>query len=158
MTFYEVIKFLHIAAAAMWIGAGMLMIVLAVRADRAKDDASMVKVLKDAGGLANIYFIPASLAVFVFGLIMTIDAWAFDQLWIVLGLIGYLSTFITGAAVIGPRAEKLGKRMAEAGVGAAEVLEARKIRTISRIDYVVLFTLTRYRSVEAGQAAPATAT
>jgi len=139
MTFYEVILFLHIAAAVMWVGAGMLLFVLGLRADRARDDATIVQVLGYAGSLANIYFIPASLATFAFGLIMTIDAWAFDQLWIILGLIGYLATFFTGAVLIGPRAEKLGAEMAERGVGPAQIVEGRKILTIARIDYVVLF-------------------
>ncbi len=188
MTFYEVIKFLHIAAAALWIGAGMYMVVLAVRADRANDDHSMLAILKDAGAMAKIYFIPSSLAVFVFGMIMTIDAWAFDQLWIILGLLGYLATFVTGAFFLGPRSERLGEEMAERGVGPEQTLEARRILTLVRVDYVLLFlvvfdmvvkptgddvgtlvfmaaalaigvgsTVTRYRSLEMPEPAPATA-
>ena len=139
MDSYEVFLFFHIAAAAMWIGAGMLLLVLAFKADRTNDAVRFQHILEDQGKLANTYFIPASLAVLIFGVIMTIDAWEFDQLWIVLGLLGYLSTFITGAFVLGPRGERIGAQIAERGMGAAEMLEARKLVTLARIDYIVLF-------------------
>ena len=50
--------------------------------------------------LGPTYFVPASLAVFVFGVILVIqsDFYGFDQLWIVLGLVGYALTFLTGCS------------------------------------------------------------
>jgi hypothetical protein len=45
-------------------------------------------------------FIPASLTVVVFGIALVIqsDAWTFDYLWIVLGLLGFATTFVTACS------------------------------------------------------------
>jgi hypothetical protein len=57
-------------------------------------------------------FVPASLTVVVFGIAMVIesDAWTFDYLWIVLGLVGYAATFVTGFFFIGRRASGSARR------------------------------------------------
>ena len=49
---------------------------------------------------------------FALGVILVIqsDFYGFDQLWIVLGLVGYALTFLTGLLVIKPRGERLRAR------------------------------------------------
>lgn len=67
----------------------------------------------------------------------------FSDTWIAIGLIGYAATFVTGAAVIGPTAGKLGAALEAGGPDAPEVVALRKkIFTVSRIDQVVLFLVT----------------
>ena len=141
MTRYELWLFLHIVAAIIWIGAGFLLQVLGLRADRARDDASLRKVLDDVHGLANVLFIPASLSVLIFGLLLVFDGpWSFEELWITLGLVGYAATFVTGLAVISPRAKRIGQIMErERGFGPTAAAETKKLLVISRIDLVVLF-------------------
>jgi uncharacterized membrane protein len=93
--------------------------------------------------LGNVFFLPASLLVIVFGvaLVAESEAWSFGQLWIVLGLVGYALTFLTGLLVIKPRGEKIGRMIEHArGTMTPEaMLEGRKLLTLARIDYVVLF-------------------
>jgi hypothetical protein len=143
MSFYEFVLFVHIAASIIWIGSGFLVFVLATRAESARDEASLTKLFMDVGYLANRLFIPASLTVFVAGLVLTIDAWEFDQLWIVLGLVGYAATFVTGAGILGPRSKKVGEAIGAAGgrVSAESLLEMRRVLTIGRFDTIMLFTV-----------------
>jgi len=143
MSWGDLWLYLHVMAAALWIGAGFSLIVLGVLADRARDADGLKSVLMHTNRLATIYFIPASLAVLVFGVILVIhsDFYSFSMLWIVLGLVGYALTFLTGLLVIKPRGERLGHLLHESrGAMTPEVwLEGRRLVAISRIDYVVLF-------------------
>jgi hypothetical protein len=41
---------------------------------------------------------------------------AFDFLWIVLGLVGFAATFVTGLFMIKPASERIGAAMAREGV------------------------------------------
>jgi len=107
MTFYELLLFVHILAAAIWFGAGFLFHVLAHRADRTQDTVAMRRLLEDAAVLSNQLFVPASLVVVLAGVLLVIDGpWSFGELWIVLGLLGYAATFATGVLVIAVMALK----------------------------------------------------
>ena len=133
----------HILAAIAWIGAGFSLVVLAVLADRARDAERLKAVLDHTNRLSTIYFVPASALVVVFGILLVVesDFYEFSMLWVVLGLLGYAATFGTGLFVIKPRGERIGRMLGESrGVMTPEIwLEGRKLMTIARIDYVVLF-------------------
>jgi uncharacterized membrane protein len=143
MTWGDLWLFGHVFAAILWLGAGFSLLLLGILADRAREPEALKSVLGHTNRLANIYFIPASLSVLVFGVILVIhsDFYGFDQLWIVLGLVGYALTFLTGLLVIKPRGERIGALLAESrGEMTPSVwLEGRRLIAISRIDYVVLF-------------------
>jgi uncharacterized membrane protein len=109
MTFYELLLFVHTTAAVVWVGSGTLLHIQAHRADRAASDDALLARFDDVGVLSNLLFVPASLVVLVAGLLLVIDGpWSLEQLWIVLGLVGYAATFVTGLFVIKPRAQRIG--------------------------------------------------
>ena len=142
MTWYELLLFLHIVAAIVWLGSGLLIQILAVRAERARDVEGLRRVAGEAAALGETLFIPASLATLVFGVLLVIDGpWGFDMLWIVLGLVGYLATFLTGILVMKPGSEKVAAIMErDQGVMSAEAeVEIRKLLTKGRLDTVVLY-------------------
>jgi len=140
MSMYELLLYLHIAAAIVWVGSGFLIQVQAVRANKANDHANLKRILDDVEGLSNTVFIPASLVVVVFGVLMVVDsdAWGFDQLWIVLGLVGYFATFVTGVGVLKPRGEYLAEAMEREGMSDHVVAKMRELRVLARIDFLVL--------------------
>ena len=143
MSLYELFLFAHIAFAILWLGAGFSLVVLGLLGEWKDDEGSMRTALDVANRLGNVYFVPVSALVIVSGvaLVLESDAWSFGQLWIVLGLVGYALTFLTGLLVIKPRAERIGKLIEAAGgqMTPAAMLEGRKLLTLARIDYVVLF-------------------
>ena len=140
MGLYELLLFVHIAAAIVWVGSGFLIQVQAVRANRVNDHANLKRVLDDVEGLSNTVFIPSSLVVVVMGVLMVVEseAWAFDQLWIVLGLIGYFATFVTGVGVLKPRGEYLAGAMEREGMSDNVVSKMRELLVLARIDFLVL--------------------
>jgi uncharacterized membrane protein len=141
MTWYEFLLFVHISAAVIWVGAGFLLTLLALRADRTHDEAAIERILDDNVWLATRLFIPASLTVFAAGILLTIDGpWEYDQLWIVIGLVGYLSTFLTGIAVLKPRGDRIAAMVArDGGLTPVSLAEARRLLALARVDYVTLF-------------------
>ena len=140
MALYELLLFVHITAAIVWIGAGLLIQVQAHRANKMDDKDGLKRILDDVGALSNTVFIPSSLTVVVFGVLLVIesDAWAFDQLWIVLGLVGYLATFGTGLGILKPRAEQLAEMIDQQGFTPSVIVKMRELLTLGRIDFVVL--------------------
>jgi len=137
---YDLLLFLHIAAAIIWLGSGFLLHVLVWRAERADDASALMATLRDMGALGNILFVPASLATFAFGLAMVFVAgWSFTDLWIVLGLAGYATTFAIGFFLLKPRGDAIGAIVARDGISPEAVAKARQLVVIGRIDAVVLF-------------------
>ena len=140
MTWYELLLFLHIVAAIVWLGSGLFLQILATRAERADDAEGLRRVAADSASLGETLFIPASLATLILGVLLVIEGpWTFDMLWIVLGLVGYLGTFLTGVLVMKPGSEKLAELMEREGMSPRAEVEVRKLLTKSRVDSIVLF-------------------
>jgi uncharacterized membrane protein len=141
MDSYELLLFLHIVAAIVWLGSGLFLQILAFRADRAGDAEGLRRVAVDSASLGETLFVPASLAVLVLGILLVIDGpWAFDQLWIVLGLVGYLATFVTGITVMRTGSEKIAAILErDGGMSAEAEVAIRKILAKGRLDTVVLY-------------------
>ena len=143
MTLYEFLLFVHIAATVVWVGAGLCSLVLAIGYDRDGDEPAIRRFLADQERLATRLFIPASLTVVIFGIALVIesDAWTFDYLWIVLGLVGFAATFVTGLFMIKPASERIAAAMEREGGRLTPPLrtDIRKLIVMARLDYVVLF-------------------
>ncbi len=142
MTLYELLLFVHVVATIVWIGAGFLSLVLGTSYAARDDEPAMQRFLKDQEWLALRLFVPASLTVLLLGIALVIEseAWSFDELWIVLGLIGFAATFVTGLFLIKPTSERIGAAMESQGGRLTPALrtEIRKLIVKSRVDYVVL--------------------
>ena len=150
MDLYELLLFLHIAAAVIWVGSGFLLNVQAYRANKIDDVDGLKRVANDSSQLAEKLFIPASLTVFIMGVLLVIesDAWGFGQLWIVLGLIGYFATFATGLFVLKPRSEALTAELERDGMTPSVVTKIREILVLARIDLVTLFLVIAVMAVK----------
>src|SRR5687767_9061274 len=97
MSRYDLYLFLHIAAAVIWVGGGFMIIMMAIQAEKTRDDNRLAVMFVQVGEVVNRVIVPASISVVILGILMIVDGpWSFSYLWIVLGLIGYLATFVTG--------------------------------------------------------------
>ena len=139
MSYYEVLLFVHIATAAVWLGSGFFLQMLVWRAGRVNDGPLLQGVASNSGWLAQRIFIPASLAVLVAGVLLTIEGpWSFGDLWIVLGLAGYAISFLVGILFIEPEGKRIAAAMQAGDVGRSAFHVAR-INAVSRIELVVLY-------------------
>ena len=138
---YHLWLFLHVVAAIIWLGAGFLLMVLGTLAHRRRSPEAVGRVVEDTARLGPTYFIPASLAVLVFGILLVVDGpWSFSDVWVTVGLVGFAITFYTGLFELKPRSERIAALVEkEHGMTPEAYAESLKLLTIARIDYVVLF-------------------
>lgn len=104
---YDVLKFLHIVAAIVWVGAGFWTGFFGARVAAAKDPARAQTFAADMAVASRIIMASAVL-VLVFGAWMVVieDAWAWEQLWIVLGIAAVAVGGVMGAAFFAPNTQK----------------------------------------------------
>jgi hypothetical protein len=123
------------------VGSGFLLTVLAYRTERANDEQRIRNLLDDSNALGTRLFIPSSLTVVAFGILMVVDGpWTFSYLWIVLGLVGYAATSVSGAFVVKPWSERIEEMVKREGsVTPAAMAEIRRLLWFGRIDLVTLF-------------------
>jgi uncharacterized membrane protein len=140
---YEWVLFFHIAAAIVWLGGGVAIQVLAIRANRSDDPARGIAIAHEAEWFGTRIALPSSLSVLVLGIILTIDGpWDFGQMWIVLALIGFGLSFVTGAAFLGPESGRIGKLLAIEGPESPAVrARIQRIFLVSRIELVLLYLI-----------------
>jgi hypothetical protein len=66
--------------------------------------------------------------------------WGLDQLWLALGLAGFLVSFLTGILYFKPEQERINALVTERGGEAPEALERMdRMERVGRIELVVLF-------------------
>lgn len=141
MDWYSLVKFLHVVAAVLWLGGGFALMLLAVRADMAGDTAGTLQAMGAVGQLGNRLFMPASLMTLLFGLIMCIFWVGFSDLWIMIGLAGYATTFLVGTLIFKPTADRMGGMIAKEGVTPAVLDVGRRILRVARFDYSVMLII-----------------
>jgi uncharacterized membrane protein len=103
----------------------------------------MHRVASDSEWLAMRLFVPSSLAVLVFGILLVLDGpWSFDQLWIALGLAGYAFSFFLGILFLSPESGRIAK-LIEAHGPAHQAVTSRisRILAVSRFELAILFAV-----------------
>jgi uncharacterized membrane protein len=96
-TWYEVFKTIHVVAAITWLGGGLLITVLALRADRTGNDDELIGIGRQAEWASTRIFIPSALVVLVMGLVlMHKGQWGYDHFWTLFGLLAWGLSFVIG--------------------------------------------------------------
>lgn len=141
MDWYALAKFFHIVAAIVWLGGGLAVTLLAIRADRANDDADLIKAILNVVYLTPRMIVPASILTLVFGLIMIWLGQSFSDLWIILGLVGFGASLVVGMGFLRPMSERVAETVAREGVGPAAVGQGRHLLQHVKFDMVLLYTI-----------------
>lgn len=141
MDFYSLFLFGHIAFAIVWLGSGVMLQVVASRFDRTDDAVALEKLFGITENLGHTLFMPSSLLVIATGVVLTIDGpWSFGSLWVVLALIGFVTTFLIGMLWIAPQSGRIHEVMqSDGGMSPRAQALARRMMVVSRIDTTVLF-------------------
>jgi hypothetical protein len=114
---------------------------LAVRADRAGNIEGMLQAMRATGELGNRFFAPMSMLTLAFGLIMCGFWVGFSDLWILIGLVGYATTFCIGMFVFKPTADRMAGMIAKDGVTPAALAQGQRILSAARLDYSVMLVI-----------------
>ena len=141
MDWYSIVKFYHVICALLWVGGGFALMLLALRAERANNIEGMLQSMRATGELGNRFFAPMSMLTLAFGLIMCGFWVGFSDLWIVIGLVGYATTFSIGMLVFKPTGERMGAMIAAEGVTPAVLAVGQRMMGWARLDYVVMLVI-----------------
>lgn len=140
MTRYELYLFVHIGAAAVWVGAGFAMALLETRASLAGSGARVLALAREGACLGPRLYLPANLLVLVSAILLVEDAgWGYGTLWILLGFAGFVASFLLGALFFAPGWPRLAGLAESEGVDSVAVqLRVRRLLIGAWIDLGVL--------------------
>ena len=143
-TWFGVFKLVHVCIAVFWVGGGLLLTALALRAQRSDDPGELATIARQATFVGEKLFAPAGGVVLAMGIAMVINSpdIGFGTTWVDIGLAGWAISFITGVAVLAPRSRKIVGLFETVGDTAPETQAAiQEILLIARIDVCVLLVV-----------------
>jgi uncharacterized membrane protein len=143
-TWFAIFKLVHVGVATFWVGGGLLITVLAMRAERAKSPEELLGIARQAAFAGEKLFAPASGVVLAMGIAMVINSpeIGFGDTWVDIGLAGFAITTVTGIGVLSPLAKKIVSLSETHGPSAPETQAAiNKILLIARVDVALLLVV-----------------
>jgi uncharacterized membrane protein len=140
---YYVFKMLHVGAAVVWVGGGLFITILAVLAELANDDDQLLQIGHWAEVVAGRLFPVMSFIVLGFGIAMTMNFdIAYNQFWIIFGLVAWALSAATGILFLGPESKRLNRAAAAHGPTSPEVqARLRRILLVVRVDVALMFLI-----------------
>ena len=141
MTTYELLLVLHVIAVIVWLGAGFTMDLLFLRAERTRNPAEMGKTGELQEWLVPRVFIPSGVLTLVLGVLLVWEGpWSLSDLWILVGLAGWIASFGVGFLFIRPQGERMKEVVGRHGPASAEAQRhARRLGLVSRVQLLGLF-------------------
>ena len=140
MTWYTFFKFVHVAAAIVWVGGAGVSQLYALRALASSDGRRQAEFAGDVEWVGTRFFTPASGIVLLAGIAMMVNAdFDWGQLWIVFALVVYAVSFAVGAGFLGPESGRIKKAIEQHGPE-SPIVRARIVRilAVSRTELVLL--------------------
>ena len=118
-----------------------MLFLLGVLAQRAGNIEEKLQAMRASGQLGGRFFAPMSMLTLIFGLIMCGFWVGFSDLWIVIGLVGYATTFSIGMFIFKPTGERMGAMIARDGVTPAVLEIGERMMRAARLDYAVMLVI-----------------
>lgn len=140
---YELLKFVHVVAAMIWIGGVLMMQAFALRARATRNQSHMAAVSADIGHLGKRMMLPASLTVILVGFLMIWDGpWTLGMEWVWVSLILFGVSFAAGIGYFEPEGKRIAALLEGGGGDSPEVQEriTRNIR-LSHLDFLLLVAI-----------------
>jgi uncharacterized membrane protein len=134
---YEVLLYVHIVCAVIWVGGGFFAQLLALRVQRSTDPSDLPKFGRNVEFLGQRVFLPAAILLFIAGAAMVAQRWAFGDLWVSISMGLWLLSALAGALYIGPRTKKVSELFESEGptsTAARALLD--KVFLVSRLELV----------------------
>ena len=140
MSWYEFLVAVHVLCAVIWVGGGLGMHILGRRALGRGDGEEIHRLSTEINYVALRLYAPTSLVLLVAGILLVSEVGAdFGDTWIVLGLAGWLFSFVVGVGYYGPQEKRLHALVSEKGPADPGV--PGNLRTTLRVNAVELLIL-----------------
>ncbi len=141
MTLYEILLFVHILGAAVWVGGSIMLGFISNRVERSGDAAYRARFAQSAGVVGPVVGVSA-LLLLASGIWMVFESPAIEltQTWVWLGLAMFLLSAIVGAAYFGPASNKTVAALEGGQVEEAD-RRAKTFNLVSRLDTLLLLVV-----------------
>ena len=152
VTWYEVWKTIHILMAVIWVGGAFTVQVLALFAIAVAAPRTEGRVREEAEKVGMRVFAPASLILVVMGFILVQKGHWDYHTWVILALIAFALSFLTGIAFLGPESGRIAKAIAAEGPDSPAVIaRINRILLVSRIELAILILIVIDMVIKPGQ-------
>lgn len=138
---YEVLLWLHVTFAALWVGGSVALTVLATMAQRSNDAARVQSVVTTAESFGSRYFGPIGMLAVLFGVGLVLEGpWSFGDAWIPASLGLVVVSILIGAVFLSRETARAREALAaSAGAFTTESRAAvNRIIVASWIDAAIL--------------------
>jgi uncharacterized membrane protein len=142
---YEFWLFVHVLMAIVWVGGSIHLQIIGARLTAANDPIQLAGFSKQAEWIGTRVLTPAAILIVIAGVLMVLDSSgspAFEDLWVIIGIAGFLYSFINGATLLGPLSGKTANLIEERGAEDAQVqTNIRRLFLYGRIELVILIVV-----------------
>lgn len=129
---YEVLLFVHIACAIIWVGGAIYAQLISLQFAEPADRPRLGRAFEHIG---TRVFVPASVLLFIAGLAMTAQRWSFSDLWINVSMLLWLVSLLAGALYLGPRLKRAAALFESEGPSSvAAIALSDRILLVSRLE------------------------
>jgi uncharacterized membrane protein len=116
---YELLLFVHVVCAVIWVGGALYAQILAVLVARSGDPAELPRLARHVEFIGSRVFLPAAILLFLAGSAMTVQAWSFGQAWIAMSVALWVLSALAGAVYLAPRAKRVAALFEDEGPASA---------------------------------------
>jgi len=103
---YELLLYIHIVSAVIWVGGAVYVQLLAIRVGRSDDPTEAPRMARHFEALGRWVFVPAATLIIVTGAVMTAQMWNFGQLWIAVSIGLWVLSAAIGAVFLAPGSKR----------------------------------------------------
>ena len=136
-TLYQLLLYIHIVCAVIWVGGAFALQVLAFLANRSPDPTELPRVGRNAELIGTRVFTPAAVVLFLAGVLMTIQQWSFGHAWIAVAVGLWILSALSGAIYLGPRAKRVATLFEAEGPSSAAARQLLgRVFMVSRLELV----------------------
>lgn len=138
---YDILKFIHVLCAVVWVGGAALLQLLAFRAERSNDSTRIATFAQEAEFVGMKIFFPTSLVLLGAGIWMVVGGPpSAGETWVKIAIAIYAISVLTGSLFLGPESKRIANIVEAQGATAPEAIaRIKRIFLISRIEVVLLF-------------------
>ena len=148
---YQLLLFVHIVCAVIWVGGAAYAQLLAFRVSRSPDPSDLPKLARNIEYIGTRVFLPASLLLFIAGVAMTLQAWSFGQAWIAVSVALWILSAVVGAVYLGPRVKRAAELFESEGPtsqGGRQLIN--RLFLVSRLELIWFFVIIALMAFKPG--------
>jgi uncharacterized membrane protein len=140
---YHTLVFVHVLAAVAWVGGDILLQIMGVRIQRSGDADKLGEFGREVEYLGLRFIMPCSIALILAAIaVIWYGPYGLSDTFVKIAIGGYLVTFITGAAYLGPMSGRIGKLLQDKPADDPEVAPLiKRLLLVARLDLLVLILL-----------------